>query len=109
MATESYFEIRGLLTQGTVNPWGHDWDRHGELFFINTVNGHLWHSVTGAHLVEPILADTPEIPRENILAEPLSRNTAQRHACDAPFSTPFYSRNADPSPAVQRASRLRVA
>lgn len=37
------------LSAGTTNPWGHDWDRHGELFFINTVNGHLWHGITGAH------------------------------------------------------------
>lgn len=37
------------LSGGTTNPWGHDWDRHGELFFINTVNGHLWHGITGAH------------------------------------------------------------
>ncbi|OYW17521.1 MAG: hypothetical protein B7Z55_12375, partial [Planctomycetales bacterium 12-60-4] len=34
---------------GTTNPWGHDWDEHGELFFINTVIGHLWHVVPGAH------------------------------------------------------------
>ncbi|MBL9210035.1 MAG: hypothetical protein JNL92_06180, partial [Opitutaceae bacterium] len=38
-----------VLGGGTTNPWGHDWDAHGELFFINTVNGHLWHAITGAH------------------------------------------------------------
>jgi putative membrane-bound dehydrogenase-like protein len=38
-----------VLGSGTTNPWGHDWDAHGELFFINTVNGHLWHGITGAH------------------------------------------------------------
>lgn len=37
------------LSAGTTNPWGHDWDEHGELFFINTVNGHLWHEIPGAH------------------------------------------------------------
>jgi putative membrane-bound dehydrogenase-like protein len=37
------------LTYGTTNPWGHDWNEHGELFFINTVNGHLWHGIPGAH------------------------------------------------------------
>jgi putative membrane-bound dehydrogenase-like protein len=42
-----------VLTHGTVNPWGHDWDAHGELFFINTVIGHLWHSLPGAHFQEP--------------------------------------------------------
>ena len=40
-----------VLSSGTTNPWGHDWDAHGELFFINTVNGHLWHGIAGAHYV----------------------------------------------------------
>lgn len=34
---------------GTTNPWGMDWDEHGELFVINTVIGHLWHAVPGIH------------------------------------------------------------
>ncbi|WP_149499060.1 PVC-type heme-binding CxxCH protein [Roseiconus lacunae] len=41
-----------VLTHGTVNPWGHDWDKNGELFFINTVIGHLWHCMPGAHFIE---------------------------------------------------------
>lgn len=41
------------LCHGTTNPWGHDWDEHGEAFFINTVNGHLWHLIPGAHLRRP--------------------------------------------------------
>lgn len=45
------------LTAGTTNPWGHDWDALGELFFINTVNGHLWHAVAGAHFVRPHTID----------------------------------------------------
>ncbi len=36
------------LNSGTTNPWGHDWNEFGEPFFINTVNGHLWHAITGA-------------------------------------------------------------
>ncbi|HYV34775.1 MAG TPA: PVC-type heme-binding CxxCH protein, partial [Gemmataceae bacterium] len=38
-----------VMSYGTVNPWGHDWNEHGELFFINTVIGHLWHHIPGAH------------------------------------------------------------
>ncbi len=38
-----------VVAQGTTNPWGHDWDENGELFFINTVIGHLWHAVPGAY------------------------------------------------------------
>ncbi|HZN33097.1 MAG TPA: PVC-type heme-binding CxxCH protein, partial [Pirellulaceae bacterium] len=37
------------LCHGTTNPWGHDWDAHGELFFTNTVTGHLFHVLPGAH------------------------------------------------------------
>ncbi len=41
-----------VLAHGTVNSWGYDWDQHGELFFINTVIGHLWHVIPGAHYRE---------------------------------------------------------
>lgn len=44
--TRRTFEV---VCHGTTNPWGHDWDDHGQLFFINTVIGHLWHVVPGAH------------------------------------------------------------
>jgi putative membrane-bound dehydrogenase-like protein len=37
------------LCHGTTNPWGHDWDADGELFFTNTVTGHLFHMIPGAH------------------------------------------------------------
>ena len=46
-----------VLVHGTTNPWGHDWDALGEAFFINTVNGHLWHAIPGAHLVRPHTID----------------------------------------------------
>ncbi len=44
--TRKVFET---LCHGTTNPWGHDWDAHGELFFTNTVTGHLFHMLPGAH------------------------------------------------------------
>lgn len=37
------------VCQGTTNPWGMDWNELGEPFFINTVIGHLWHAIPGAH------------------------------------------------------------
>ena len=43
--TRKTFEV---VCHGTTNPWGHDWDENGQLFFINTVIGHLWHSLPGA-------------------------------------------------------------
>lgn len=45
------------LVQGTTNPWGHDWNELGELFFINTVNGHFWHCIPGAHFDRPHTLD----------------------------------------------------
>ncbi|MDB4492341.1 c-type cytochrome [bacterium] len=48
--TRKTFEV---ICHGTTNPWGFDWDEHGEPFFINTVNGHLWHAIPGAHFDRP--------------------------------------------------------
>lgn len=38
-----------VVASGTTNPWGTDFDQHGEMFMINTVIGHLWHVIPGAH------------------------------------------------------------
>jgi putative membrane-bound dehydrogenase-like protein len=38
-----------IVCHGTTNPWGLDWNDRGEPFFINTVIGHLWHVIPGAH------------------------------------------------------------
>jgi putative membrane-bound dehydrogenase-like protein len=37
-----------VVAHGTTNPWGLDFDDHGEAFFTNSVIGHLWHAVPGA-------------------------------------------------------------
>ncbi len=50
-------KIFEALTHGTTNPWGQDWDARGELFFVNTVNGFLWHAFAGAHFVRPHTTD----------------------------------------------------
>ena len=39
--------VRGRLPRHHQSV-GHDWDEHSQLFFINTVIGHLWHAVPGA-------------------------------------------------------------
>ncbi len=44
--TEKRFEV---LAHGTTNPWGLDFDDHGQAFFSNNVIGHLWHLIPGAH------------------------------------------------------------
>ena len=50
-------ELFETICHGTTNPWGHDFTQLGELFFINTVNGHLWHGITGSHLKRPFTLD----------------------------------------------------
>lgn len=52
-AQKSSADIVEVLCHGTTNPWGMDWNEHGEAFFINTVNGHLWHMIPGAHFRRP--------------------------------------------------------
>jgi len=37
------------LGTGCTNPWGHDWNEFGDCFFVNTVGGHLWQLIPGAH------------------------------------------------------------
>ncbi len=39
------------LSSGTVNPWGQDWDKHGEHFFDSTIVGHFWYAMPGAKFV----------------------------------------------------------
>ena len=48
-----YHPVRGTVEavmHGMTNSWGFDYDQHGEMFVINTVIGHLWHVVPGAHV-----------------------------------------------------------
>lgn len=44
--TKKVFEV---VCEGTTNPWGLDFDDHGQGFFTNCVIGHLWHMIPGAH------------------------------------------------------------
>jgi putative membrane-bound dehydrogenase-like protein len=44
--TRHRFEI---VAWGTTNPWGLDFDEHGQMFITNCVIAHLWHVVYGAH------------------------------------------------------------
>ncbi|MEK6235095.1 MAG: hypothetical protein N2C14_10305, partial [Planctomycetales bacterium] len=38
-----------IVAHGTTNPWGLDFNDHGEAFITNCVIGHLWHVIPGAH------------------------------------------------------------
>lgn len=66
-----------VIAHGTTNPWGHDFNEFGDLFFINTVNGHLWHAIDGAHFNRPFTLD----PNPNVYA------TIDQHADHYHFDT----------------------
>lgn len=38
-----------VVCYGTTNPWGLDYNSHGQFFMTNNVQGHLWHVMPGAH------------------------------------------------------------
>jgi putative membrane-bound dehydrogenase-like protein len=38
-----------MVCHGGTNSWGHDWNEEGQLFYINTVIGHLWHVMPGGY------------------------------------------------------------
>jgi putative membrane-bound dehydrogenase-like protein len=42
-------KVFDVVCHGTTNPWGFDFDEYGQIFFSNTVIGHLWHVIPGAH------------------------------------------------------------
>ena len=50
-------QVFEVVSHGTTNPWGHDWNEWGDGFFINTVNGHLWQIIPGAHYPRPFTLD----------------------------------------------------
>ena len=42
-------QIFEVFCNGGTNPWGLDWNADGQLFYTNTVIGHLWHAIPGAY------------------------------------------------------------
>ena len=40
-----------VVCHGTMNPWGNDFNEFGDNFFVNTVSGHLWQMIPGAHFL----------------------------------------------------------
>lgn len=70
-------KVLEVLTHGTTNPWGHDWDENGEGFFINTVTGHLWLLIPGAHLKDSSPSLNPNVfDRLDMIADHYHFDTA---------------------------------
>ncbi len=42
-------EVFEVVANGTTNPWGLDWDDHGEAFITNCVIAHLFRVIPGSH------------------------------------------------------------
>ena len=77
-----------------------DWDANGELFYINTVIGHLWHAVPGAHFTRmygedfnahlyalmPQTADRTNRPTRAIVRDDLIIEIARRSSNAAELS-----------------------
>ena len=86
-----------VLTHGTTNPWGHDWNALGEAFFINTVNGHLWHVI-------PELTSTAASLRSNRTQEPTARLISMLTTGTGIFPSRGTTRPAGPSTIVAAAA-----
>lgn len=67
-------KIFETLCHGTTNPWGHDWDARGELFFTNTVTGHLFHMLPGAHYTR-----SATLPVNRFVYEPIDTHADHLH------------------------------
>jgi putative membrane-bound dehydrogenase-like protein len=55
-----------IFCHGGTNPWGLDWNEDGQLFYTNTVIGHLWHAIPGAYYERMFGAHLNPLAYENI-------------------------------------------
>lgn len=53
-------DVFELVTNGTTNPWGLDYNDYGQWFFTNNVVNHMWHVIPGAHYERMFGADFNE-------------------------------------------------
>ena len=82
------------FARGTTNPWGLDFDDHGEVFITNCVIKHLFHVVPGAHFQRMYGQDLNphvyDLMRELRRPHPLGRRRLDRRraAARAPTARP---------------------
>jgi len=70
-----------IVADGTVNPWGLDWNEDGQPFITTSVVDHLWHVVPGARFQRREGKDTHPNPYTYELMKPISDH---RHWDDSP-------------------------
>ncbi len=70
-----------IVADGTVNPWGLDWNGDGQPFISTSVVDHLWHVVPGARFQRREGKDTHPNPFTYELMKPISDH---RHWDDSP-------------------------
>jgi putative membrane-bound dehydrogenase-like protein len=76
--TRHVFEV---IADGTVNPWGLDWNEDGQPFITTSVVDHLWHVVPGARFQRREGKDEHPHPYTYELMKPISDH---RHWDDGP-------------------------
>ncbi len=65
-------EIFEVYAEGTINPWGLDWNEEGQAFITTSVVDHLWHLVPGARFARWEGHGTAVHPHSYDLMEPAS-------------------------------------
>lgn len=51
-----------IVAEGTINPWGLDFDAYGQMFISSSVVDHLWHVVPGSKFKRWVGRDIPLYP-----------------------------------------------
>ncbi|MSU50715.1 MAG: c-type cytochrome [Opitutus sp.] len=80
-------QVFEVVAEGTINPWGLDFDEHGQIFISTSVVDHLWHVVPGAKFKRWVGREIPLYPHLYDLMGPVNdhshRPTDRRTAVDA--------------------------
>lgn len=87
--TRQIFEV---VAEGTVNPWGLDFDEHGQMFISTSVVDHLWHVVPGARFKRVLGREAPIYPHVYELMEQANDHS---HRTLAKIATVAGASNAD--------------
>ena len=61
-----------VYAEGTINPWGLDWNSEGQAFITTSVIDHLWHLLPGARFARWDGQGTPIYPHAYDLMKPVS-------------------------------------
>jgi len=93
-----------VVAEGTINPWGLDFDEHGQMFMSTSVVDHLWHVVPGSKFKRWVGREIPLYPHLYDLMGPAndhSHRPVERNAGgDATYSESDFAGGAAHSEAM---------